>query len=165
MLQDIIDELVDVYAAHFTASAGDQRIKRVTATVPEAVAEWPWLYFVAQSGDVGLMTFADPSAPGTPKAFGGVVANVLRPNLMVTHRFKSQLLVRPRRDLMEDEAQVRPFIQPVITLTIENIELGGLVKHCKIVSYKYGIFTLGQIEQKPVEFIGLEFEYEALEHI
>jgi hypothetical protein len=163
-LPDIIDALVDVYAAHYTATAGDQRIKRVTATVPEAVVEWPWLYFVCERGDVELLTF-DTTKAGTPRTFGGAPADVLRPNLLVTHHFKSQLLVRPRRDLVEDESLVRPFIQSMLTLTTENIELGGLVKRCSITRYRYGAFPLGQVNQKPVEFIGLEFEYEAVEHI
>jgi hypothetical protein len=165
MLDDIIGALVSVYQAHFTKSAGDQRIKRVTATVPEAVGEWPWLYFVCQSGDVEYLTFVDPAKTATPRAFGAAPSVSPRPNLSVTHQFKAQLLVRPRRDLVEDETLVRPFIQPVITLTAEHCELGGLAKYCKILRYKYGAFPLGQVEQKPVEYLGLEFEYEAQEHI
>lgn len=159
----ILDAMVDVYKSHFV-KASDNYIKRVTATVPESVDEWPWLYFVCDAGDVELMTFSD-DLDETPqrRTFGKPTTTVRRPKLTVTHRFKAQLLVRPRRDLAEDETQVRPFIEPIILVTTENIELGGLVKYVKPTGYKYGMMAMGRVAEKPIEYIGVEFFYEAKE--
>jgi len=168
-IDSIIGALGDVYADHFHRGAGDLWIKRVTETVPEVVTEWPWLFFVCDEGDVELMTFAS-DLPATPrrrqttiKAFGQAAETERRPKLQVTHRFKAQLLVRPRRDLAEDETLVRPFIEPVLKVTAENLDLGETVGHCKPTGYKYGVFSVGKVDERAVEFIGIEFSYEAQE--
>jgi hypothetical protein len=161
---NILDALVSVYQSEFTKAAGDLYIKRVTATVPEAAVEWPWLYFVCDSGDIALMTFSDDLEGTHVRRTFGSASIKRRPKTQVMHHFRGQLLVRPRSDLATDEALIRPFIQPMITLTVENIELGGIVQYVKPMRYRYGKFALG-IAEKAIEFIGLEFEYEAKELI
>lgn len=166
-IESIIELLADVYREHFNRGAGDLRIKRVTENVPEAAAEWPWLYFVIEGGDVALKTFA-ADLPATPRrrrplAFGAASVEERRPKLDVTHKFKAQLLVRPRRDLVEDETKVRPFIQPLITVAAENIDLNGTVQYCKPTGYKYGALSLGRFEERATEFVGVEVFFEAQE--
>lgn len=165
----IIKALGTVYENHFHRGAGDLWIKRVTGTVPEVVTEWPWMFFVCEEGDVELMTFASDLTKTprrrqtTIRAFGQAAETERRPKLSVTHRFKAQLLVRPRRDLAEDEAQVRPFIEPVLKVTVENLDLAGTVEYCKPTGYTYGVFAIGKLDERAVEFIGVEFHYEAKE--
>jgi len=167
-IETIIQALADIYSDHFNRQAGDLWIKRVTTNVPEAVAEYPWLYFVIDGGDVTLKTFAS-ELPGTPRrrrplaAFGSTPDDVRRPKLDVIHTFKAQLLVRPRRDLVEDEAQVRPFIEPLIKVAAENLKLGGIVQYCKPIKYTYGVLTLGRVEGRGVDFVGIELSFEAQE--
>jgi hypothetical protein len=171
-ITDIIDGLVTVYENYFNKSAGDLWIKRITSTVPEAVTEWPWMYFVLEDGDVALMTFAADVAKTRRRAqsltvFGADTGEtVRRPKVDVTHRFKAQLLVRPRRDLLEDETLVRPFIQPMSTVTAEHLNLSGALgdgEYCKMTGYRYGKFELGRLNERAEEFIGVEFSYEAKE--
>lgn len=168
-IDTIIEDLAAVYREHFSRQAGDLWIKRVTENVPEAVAEWPWMYFVIQNGDVELKTFAS-DLPGTPRrrtsvvAFGGSPPDdVRRPKIDLTHRFKLQLLVRPRRDLVEDEAAVRPFVEPLITVAAENLTLDDSVEYCKPTGYTYGVLTLGRVDGRAVDFVGIELEFEAQE--
>jgi hypothetical protein len=166
-ITSIIERLSDIYREHFNRGAGDLRIKRVTETVPEAATEWPWLYFVLDEGDVALKTFAD-DLPATPRRFRSITTfgspdTERRPKLDVTHRFKAQLLVRPRRDLVEDEAKVRPFIEPLVKVAVENLDLGGLVQYCRPTGYRYGVLTLGRVEERATEYVGLEIMFEAQE--
>lgn len=166
-INTIIDAMVELYEDHFTRSSGDLRILRVTPHVPEAVTEWPWLFFVVGDGDVELMTFAADVAE-TPKrrqalAVFGSSGTTKRPKVQMVHRFKAQLLVKPRRDLSEDEALVRPFVQPVITLMAEHLEVASGVEYCKPTGYRYGVFPVGKLEERAVEFVGLEIDFEARE--
>jgi len=165
-IEGIVEELATVYREHFDRGAGDLRIKRVTENVPEAVTEWPWLYFVIEEGDVDILNFA-ADTEATPKRRnplpGDAVGIVRRNAVEVVHRFKAQLCVRPRRDLVEDESAVRPFIQPLVTLALENLKLGGLVLYCKPTGYRYGMLALGQVEGRAVEFVGLEMFFSAKE--
>lgn len=163
----IIDALVTKFEDHFTRQSGDLRIKRVTSHVPEAVTEWPWMYFVVGDGDVALMTFSDDITQTAKRrqslaAFGSS-GTVHRPKAEITHRFKAQLLVRPRRDLTEDESLVRPFIQLLITLPMEALTLGLAIEYCKPTGYRYGVFSVGQIDERAVDFIGVEVDFEAKE--
>lgn len=169
-IETIIADLAGIYREHFNLSAGDMRIKQVTENVPEKVTEWPHLFFVMGDGDSELMTFSS-DVPKTRRrrqslpVFGSAPDDetVRRPKVQLTHRFKAQLLVRPRRDLVEDESAARPFVQRVITLTAEHLDLDGSVEHCKPTGYLYGKFELGTVGEKVVEFIGIEFTFEAVE--
>jgi len=166
-INSIIDAMAELYEDYFTRSSGDLQIKRVTSHVPEVVTEWPWMFFVIEDGDVDLMTFAADVAE-TPKrrqslSVFGSSGTTKRPKVQMTHRFKSQLLVRPRRDLSEDESLVRPFIQPVITLIVENLEVASGVEYCKPTKYRYGVFSVGKLNERDVQFVGLEVDFEARE--
>ena len=166
-IDSIIESLAAVYRAHFNRQAGDLHIKRVTENVPEAVTAWPWLFFVVESGEVAVKTFAR-DLPGTPRrrravAFGSTPADVRRPKIDLLHRFKLQLVVCPRRDLAIDETRVRIFIEPLITVAVENLDQGGAVQYCRPTSYRYGVLTLGQVSGQAVDFAGVELSFEAQE--
>jgi len=88
-----------------------------------------------------------------------------RRGLQVVHKFKGQLLVQPRRHLQQAEVATRTFIQAVIHVTEENYRLGRTVLGMQVVSYDYGVLTLGQVDQRAVEYIGVEFVYEVREVI
>lgn len=162
-LMPAVEALVVLYREHFNRDAGELWIKRVTAAPPEAVNEWPWLYWTVEDGDCGLLTFrtALNALPQRPRAFGATSdATVTRPKLDVTHRLKAQLLVTPRRDLLRDELVTRPFVEPFLILAAENITLGGLAEHCYVTGYRYGVFQAGRVAEKTVEFLGIEFNFE-----
>lgn len=160
-IETIIESLADVYRESFTCHEKNEGlwIKRVTVTVPEAVVEWPWLYFIADAGEVRGLTLPSPH----DATFGD--ETVRRRNLQVKHQFKAQLLVRPRRDLGADEAAARKFLQPVLTVTDENFRLGGVALSVQVISYNYGLLTFGQTDQRATEYIGIEFVYQAIEVI
>ena len=98
-IETIIETLAEVYRETFDRAAGDLWLKRVTANVPEAVNEWPWMYFVADAGEVAGLTL--PSACDAAVGTG----TVRRRALQVVHRFKGQLLVQPRRKLQQAHGQ------------------------------------------------------------
>ena len=117
-IDDLIIALGDDYKERFPQSLGDLWIKRVTPTVPEAITEWPWLYFVVGDGDVTDLTYGAVQDVAPTRAL--VPPHVIRNHLLIVHRFKAQLLVRPRRDLVEDETLVRPFITPLLQVAAEK---------------------------------------------
>lgn len=163
----ITEALADVYREAFVRRESDVRMKRVEARAPESVDEYPYFYFVADTGVVEMMTFATdleriPHRRRSPLTFGAELAgDVRRPKALVTHRFKGQLLVTPRRDMPKDEALARPFIEPVILVCAENVELGERVKYVRVTNYRYGILPFGKIEDRAIEFLGIEFDFEA----
>jgi hypothetical protein len=160
-IQGMIDALVDDYKERFPRNLGELWIKRVTSNVPEAVTEWPWMYFVIGDGDVSLMTFRTglDMAPTRAK----IPTTVQRNRIQIVHRFRAQLLVRPRRDLVEDEAAVRLFITPLLQVAAEDrhgADWPGLID-LRPTGYKYGVFDLGRLDDKAVQFIGVEINFEA----
>jgi hypothetical protein len=158
-IESIVQALADVYRETFDRTAGDLWIKRVTACVPESVNEWPWLYFVLDTGEVTGLTL--PSSCDAAVGTG----TVRRRGYKVVHRFKGQLLVQPRRNLQQADTAARPFVQAVIRVTEENYRLARTVLGVQVVSYSYGVLTFGQVDQRAVEYIGVEFVYEAREVI
>ena len=158
-IETIVAALATVYRETFDRAAGGLWIKRITETVPEAVNEWPSLYFIADAGEVTGLTL--PSACDAAVGTG----TVHRRGLQVVHRFKGQLLVQPRRNLQQADTAARPFVQAMIHVTEENYRLGRTVLGVQVVSYDYGVLTFGQVEQRAVEYIGCEFVYEAREVI
>jgi len=168
MIDEIVGLLVTLYREHFNRDAGDLGIKRVTANVPEVVGEWPWLYWVVDEGDVELLTF-DAALEGVARRRRPLPTfaprAVRRPKVLMTHRFKAQLLVQPRRDLVADEARVRPFIAPFVLLMAENLELGGRLAYCKVTGYRYGVIEHGRVDDRAVQFAGVEFMFEAQEMV
>ncbi len=158
-INSIIEALAEVYAENFTRDYDPLWIKRVTESVPESVNEWPWLYFIPDAGDVeGL---ALPSSHSASLGDG----TVTRRKMKITHQFKAQLLVRPRRNLRRGEEIARQFIQPIITVTDENYQLGGAALAVQVISYNYGVLTLGEMDRRAVEYVGIEFVYRAIEVI
>lgn len=149
----ILTALAAVYEETFPQNETGERIKRVTAHVPEQVHEWPWLYFVVEAGEIRPETFQ----AALPSGFGGTAR---RSNYEVVHRFKAQLLVRPRRNLAEDEPLVRALLAPVLLAPLEDVTLGGAARYCYPTGYRYGRLTHGQ-----VEYAGLEVMFEAAESL
>ena len=158
-IDEIIEELAVCYREHFNRQAGDLRIKRVTENVPEAVTEWPWMYFIPDVGDVEGRTL--PSSHDASLGDG----TATRRGFKVTHQFKAQLLVRPRRNLLRGEEITRQFLQPIITVTDENYQLSGVVLGIQVTSYDYGVLALGRFNQRETQYIGAEFVYQAVEVI
>jgi hypothetical protein len=160
-IHGLIDELVDDYIERFPRNLGELWIKRVTSNVPEMVVEWPWLFFVLGDGDVSLFTLRTSLDLAPTRAT--IPATVQRNRLKIVHRFRAQLLVRPRRDLVEDEAAVRPFITPLLQVAAEDRHgeaWPGLID-LRPTGYKYGVFDLGRLDDKVIQFIGVEINFEA----
>lgn len=164
---DIIDQLVTIYKAHFTRRAAKNQIKQITASPPERISEWPWMYFVLGEFTVTRETFgsslyATEQRRFTLPTFGEEPAQEteIRGKQLISQVVQAQLLVTPRRNLQEDDRAARFFIQPVVTLTEANSDVNEYALDCRVTGGNVGNFNFGRLGEDPISFIGVEFNYQ-----
>lgn len=156
-IQDLIYDLVEAYQTRFPAMMGELHLKRVTASPPEAVTEWPWMYFVLSEGEASFLAYAALRDLAPTRA--AMPPEVRRNPLDLAHHFKAQVLVRPRRDVVEDDRIARLFITPLLQVAAE-IRTGAQLIDVRPTGYRYGVLPFGALD-KPVEFMGIELYFDA----